>query len=194
MNSPETPRLTRDDVAHVANLARLTLTDDELDAFTGQLADVLDHAADLEALDLEARIARCVEIKAEVVAADERESGRRAVLNYGHTLGHALETTGGYGLRHGEAVAIGLVYAAELGRALGRIDDERVAEHRRIVTGYGLPGRIPDDAVDGELLAAMGRDKKAVDGLTFALDGPSGVEVVSGVDETLVADTLASAR
>ncbi|MDP6975026.1 MAG: 3-dehydroquinate synthase family protein [Acidimicrobiales bacterium] len=149
---------------------------------------------DLEALDLEARIARCVEIKAEVVAADERESGRRAVLNYGHTLGHALETTGGYGLRHGEAVAIGLVYAAELGRALGRIDDERVAEHRRIVTGYGLPGRIPDDAVDGELLAAMGRDKKAVDGLTFALDGPSGVEVVSGVDEALVADTLASAR
>ena len=128
------------------------------------------------------------------MAADERESGRRAVLNYGHTLGHALETTGGYGLRHGEAVAIGLVYAAELGRALGRIDDERVAEHRRIVTGYGLPGRIPDDAVDGELLAAMGRDKKAVDGLTFALDGPSGVEVVSGVDETLVADTLASAR
>ncbi|MDP6975705.1 MAG: Asp-tRNA(Asn)/Glu-tRNA(Gln) amidotransferase subunit GatC [Acidimicrobiales bacterium] len=53
MNSPETPRLTRDDVAHVANLARLTLTDDELDAFTGQLADVLDHAADLEALDLD---------------------------------------------------------------------------------------------------------------------------------------------
>ena len=149
---------------------------------------------DLDDLDLVARIARCVEIKAAVVADDERETGRRAVLNYGHTLGHALETTGGYGLRHGEAVAIGLVYAAELGRALGRIDDERVAEHRRIVEGYGLPARIPGDAADAELLDAMGRDKKAVDGLTFALDGPDGVEVVAGVQESLVEQVLACAR
>ena len=149
---------------------------------------------DLDDLDLVARIARCVEIKAAVVADDELEVGRRAVLNYGHTLGHALETTGGYGLRHGEAVAIGLVYAAELGRALGRIDDERVAEHRRIVEGYGLPARIPGDAADAELLDAMGRDKKAVDGLTFALDGPDGVEVVAGVQESLVEQALACVR
>ena len=67
---------------------------------------------DLADLAFEQRVARCVEIKAEVVAADEREAGRRAVLNYGHTLGHAIETTGRYDLRHGEAVAIGLVYAA----------------------------------------------------------------------------------
>ncbi|HJL76094.1 MAG TPA: 3-dehydroquinate synthase family protein [Acidimicrobiales bacterium] len=149
---------------------------------------------DLAGLDLEDQIALCVGIKARVVADDEREAGRRAVLNYGHTLGHALEATGGYGLRHGEAVAIGLVYAAELGRALGRIDDERMAEHRRIVEGYGLPTCIPDDADDAELLAAMGRDKKAVDGFTFALDGPAGVEVVAGVEVSLVEQVLDRVR
>ena len=104
---------------------------------------------DLDGLALDERVARCIEIKAEVVAADEREAGRRAVLNYGHTLGHAIETTGRYDLRHGEAVAVGLVYAAELGRALGRIDDERVAEHRRVVDGYGLSGSLPVGADPG---------------------------------------------
>ncbi len=127
--------------------------------------------SDLDGLSLEERVARCVEIKAQVVAADEREAGRRAVLNYGHTLGHAIETTGRYDLRHGEAVAIGLVYAAELGRALGRIDDDRVAEHRRIVEGYDLPIRLPDGTDPDELLAVMARDKKALTGLTFVLDG-----------------------
>ena len=76
-------------------------------------------------------------IKADVVAADEREDPAnrrgRAILNYGHTLAHALETAGRYDLRHGEAVAIGLVYAAELARRLGRIDDARVVEHHREV-------------------------------------------------------------
>ena len=74
------------------------------------------------------------------MAGDERESGRRASLNYGHTLGHALEIAGGFDLRHGEAVAVGLVYAAELARVLGRIDDARVDEHRRVVGAYDLPG------------------------------------------------------
>ena len=81
---------------------------------------------DLDALPLDERVAACVRIKADVVASDEREGGRRATLNYGHTLGHALETAGRYDLRHGEAVAIGLVYAAELAHRLGRIDASRV--------------------------------------------------------------------
>ena len=151
-------------------------------------------ADDGPGLTLEQRVARCVQIKAEVVAADEREAGRRAVLNYGHTLGHALETTGRYDLRHGEAVAIGLVYAAELARSLGRIDDERVAEHRRVVDGYGLSGALPAGADPDELMAAMGRDKKAIDGLTFVLDGPDGVEVVSGVDAGVVRSTIGAVR
>ena len=149
---------------------------------------------DLDGLDLEEQVAACVRIKAAVVAEDEREGGQRALLNYGHTLAHALETTGRYDLRHGEAVAVGLVYAAELARALGRIDEDRVAEHRRVVAGYDLPTRLPPDADAEELVTTMGRDKKATDGLTFALDGPRGVEVVAGVDPDVVRDVLEVVR
>jgi 5-deoxy-5-amino-3-dehydroquinate synthase len=141
---------------------------------------------DLLALDLERRVARCVQIKAEVVGTDERESTSnptgRALLNYGHTLGHALEGAGHYDLRHGEAVAIGLVFAAELAAGLGRIDAARVARHREVVAAYGLSSALPNWAEPAELLAWMGRDKKAVDGLTFVLDGPDGCEMISGVD------------
>jgi 5-deoxy-5-amino-3-dehydroquinate synthase len=141
---------------------------------------------DLLALPLTERIAACVRIKAEVVAADEREDPAstrgRATLNYGHTLAHALETAGRYDLRHGEAVAVGLVYAAELAHRLGRIDGARVVEHRRVTEAYGLRTALPEGVDHGELLTLMARDKKAVDGLTFVLDGPDGVEVVTGVD------------
>src|SRR5690606_21382368 len=136
---------------------------------------------DRNALDRDDRIARCVEIKAEVVASDETEAGRRALLNYGHTLAHALETAGGYGLMHGEAVGIGLVYAAHLAHHLGRIPSERVDEHRAVVGGYDLPTRVPPGLEPEALVALMGRDKKAVSGLTFVLDGPRGVEVVDDV-------------
>jgi 5-deoxy-5-amino-3-dehydroquinate synthase len=143
---------------------------------------------DLLAMDLAARIARCVEIKAAVVGDDERESiasdnrRGRAILNYGHTLAHALEVEGDHDLRHGEAVAIGLVFAAALARVLGRIDDGRVAEHLRVVgEEYGLDTQAPTGADRARLVDLMARDKKAVDGLTFVLDGPGGVEVVADV-------------
>jgi 5-deoxy-5-amino-3-dehydroquinate synthase len=139
---------------------------------------------ELDELPIDERVAACVRIKADVVASDEREGGRRAILNYGHTLAHALETAGHFDLRHGEAVAIGLVYAAELAHGLGRIDAERVAEHRRVVGAYDLPGTLPDGVDVDELVALMGRDKKAVDGITFVLDGPDGVEPVTGVERT----------
>jgi 5-deoxy-5-amino-3-dehydroquinate synthase len=131
--------------------------------------------------NLDERVAQCVAIKAEVVAGDEREGGRRATLNYGHTLGHALETAGRYDLRHGEAVAIGLVFAAVLAERLGRIDRARVEEHRQVVGGYDLPMKLPPDADTAQLLELMARDKKAVSGLTFVLDGPGGVETVTGI-------------
>jgi 5-deoxy-5-amino-3-dehydroquinate synthase len=150
---------------------------------------------DFDALDLEARIARAVAIKAEVVAADEHETtGRRARLNYGHTLAHALETLGQYDLRHGEAVAVGLVFAAELAGALGRIDEARIADHRRVVAGYDLPLQLPPHADAAELVTLMARDKKAVNGLTFVLDGPVGVEQVVDVDPQVVEATLARLR
>ena len=137
---------------------------------------------ELDALPLDERVAACVRLKADVVAADEREGGLRATLNYGHTLAHALETTGRYDLRHGEAVAVGLVYAAELAHALGRIDADRVAEHRRVVATYDLPATLPAGSDPDELVEVMGRDKKAINGLTFVLDGPDGVEVVTEVE------------
>jgi 5-deoxy-5-amino-3-dehydroquinate synthase len=141
-------------------------------------------------LPLDEAVAACVRCKADVVGSDERESGRRAILNYGHTLGHALETAGEYDLRHGEGVAIGLIYAAELARRLGRIDAARVAEHRKVVAAYDLPMALPPGS-DPELLVDLfSRDKKAVDGVTFVLDGPDGVEPVRVDDRALLLDTL----
>jgi 5-deoxy-5-amino-3-dehydroquinate synthase len=144
---------------------------------------------------LEDAVLACVATKADVVASDEREGGRRALLNYGHTLAHAIETTGRFDLRHGEAVAVGLVFAARLARRLGRIDDARVAEHDKLVAGYGLPDRLPHGASDEDLVVVMGRDKKATgDGLTFVLDGPRGLEVVRGVPVAAVTATLDELR
>jgi 5-deoxy-5-amino-3-dehydroquinate synthase len=146
---------------------------------------------------IEEQVARCVAIKAAVVAEDEREGGRRMILNYGHTLGHALEGAALSGdhpdwdLRHGEAVAIGLLFAAQLARRLGRIDQARVDEHRRVIGSYDLPADLPPGAGTEELLAFMGRDKKAQQDLTFVLDGPDGVEPVRGVATRDVVATLA---
>jgi 5-deoxy-5-amino-3-dehydroquinate synthase len=151
---------------------------------------------DMRETDMEEQVARCVAIKAEVVAADEREGDRRMILNYGHTLAHALEGAGmtdhpEWDLQHGEAVAIGLIFAALLARRLGRIDDARVAQHRAVVGGYDLPMDLPRGAVASELVTFMGRDKKAQQDLTFVLDGPRGVEPVRGVADADVLATLA---
>lgn len=148
----------------------------------------------LDDLPLDEQVAACVRIKAAVVGADERETGGRALLNYGHTLAHALETGGQHDLRHGEAVAIGLVFAAELAERMGRIDGEAVREHRRVVGAYDLPSSIPEGHDDDELIALMGRDKKALTELTFVLDGPQGVEVVTGVSDDNIRSALAAVR
>jgi 5-deoxy-5-amino-3-dehydroquinate synthase len=161
------------------------------------LGDALpaDQRSPLLDLALEDQVARCVAIKAAVVAADERESDRRMVLNYGHTLAHALEAAAfgpdsPWDLRHGEAVAIGLVFAAELAKRMGRIDDAKVALHRKVVTGFDLPTELPAGATAAQLVSFMARDKKARHDLTFVLDGPGGVEPVHGVPEADVVATL----
>ncbi|MEM7287811.1 MAG: 3-dehydroquinate synthase family protein [Actinomycetota bacterium] len=151
-------------------------------------------AGDLRPLSLEEQIVRCVQLKADVVADDEREGGRRAILNYGHTLAHALEIAGSFDLRHGEAVAVGLVYAAEVARRLGRIDADRVQQHRDIVAHWELEHRLPAGAEPTELVELFHRDKKAVDGLTFVLDGERGVEAVKVNDEPLLLDALEAMR
>jgi 3-dehydroquinate synthase len=112
-------------------------------------------------------IGRACEIKADVVSKDEREGGLRAILNYGHTLGHAVETTENYTMRHGEAVAIGMVYISRFAHRLG-LCDARVPERiKELVTSFGLPSslralnRRPTAA---QLLDVMQVDKKAEDG------------------------------
>ncbi len=147
---------------------------------------------------LEEQVAACARIKAAVVAADERESGQRVRLNYGHTLAHALEAAaapgepgaGRWDLRHGEAVAVGLAFAARLARRLGRIDDARVGQHDRVLAAFDLPGDLPAGADASTLLPYLGRDKKAHQDLAFVLDGPDGVELVPRVDADAVVATL----
>ncbi|HZP31674.1 MAG TPA: 3-dehydroquinate synthase [Acidimicrobiia bacterium] len=120
---------------------------------------------------LEPVVAGCAAIKAEVVTGDPREeSGLRATLNYGHTLAHALETAAGYDLLHGEAVAVGLVFAGHLATALERITPAQLDLHLELVSHLGLPTRVPSDTASAsELLDLMRRDKKAHGGLTFVL-------------------------
>ncbi|MET0902536.1 MAG: 3-dehydroquinate synthase family protein [Acidimicrobiales bacterium] len=168
--------------------ALATLPPRELRSGQGELAKY--HfltGEDLLALDLSERIAAAVRIKAEVVAGDEREDPHnrrgRAILNYGHTLAHALEIETAHDLRHGEAVGIGLAYAAALARRLRRIDDGRVADHHRVLRAYELDAALPPGVDHDRLVALMARDKKAIGGLTFVLDGADGVEVVPGIDE-----------
>ena len=111
-------------------------------------------------------VAACARQKAAVVAADEREErGERAVLNFGHTVGHAVEAATAYGrYLHGEAVAIGMVAAARVSRAIGCCDDATVERIRKIVGRLGLPGEIPADVARERLVAAMRADKKSAGG------------------------------
>ncbi len=105
-------------------------------------------------------VERTVRVKARVVGADLTEQGVREILNYGHTLGHAIERAEGYRWRHGDAVSVGLVYAAALGRRLGRLDDATADRHRAVLAALGLPTTYRRAAFD-ELLDTMRIDKKA---------------------------------
>ena len=172
-----------------------TLPERELRSGFGELAKYHFLTGDpLSEMELEDRIVRAVQIKAGIVNQDEKEQGIRALLNYGHTLGHAIESAGSYEVKHGEAVAIGLIYAAELAHTLGRISYERVQEHRQVVASYDLPCAVPTAVTDEDLMSAMTRDKKAVDGYTFILDGPKGPEIVKGVEEVAIQEALRKVR
>jgi 5-deoxy-5-amino-3-dehydroquinate synthase len=151
-------------------------------------------AGDLRGLAVADQIAASVRRKAEIVTADEHDEGLRNLLNYGHTLGHALERATDFELRHGEAVGIGTVFAGQLAFALGRIDASRAAEHWDVVQSYGLPTVLPDGVDLADLITFMRRDKKAISGLSYVLDGPGGPELVSGVPEDVVHAVLGEMR
>ncbi len=147
-------------------------------------------AGDLRHRPVAEQIRESVRTKAEIGSEDERDEGRRHLLNYGHTLGHALELETGFALRHGEAVAVGTVFAGRLAGALGRISQVRVDLHVEVVGHYGLPWRLPVEADVSSLISLMRLDKKAHGDLAFVLDGPRGAELVHDVPEQAVLDCL----
>ena len=133
-------------------------------------------------------IRRAIAVKAAVVAADEKESALREILNYGHTLAHAIERRERYQWRHGAAVSVGLVFAAELARLAGRLDDATVARHRDILTSLGLPVSYDADALP-QLMESMAGDKKTRSGVLrfVVLDGLAKPGRLEGPDPALLA-------
>lgn len=126
-------------------------------------------------------------VKARIVSADFRETGEREFLNYGHTLGHAVEHAERYQWRHGAAVSVGLMFAAELGRITGSLDDAAVERHRRILGSLTLPLTYPA-ARWPALLETMQRDKKARAGMLrfVVLAGVGKPQILAGADESLL--------
>jgi 5-deoxy-5-amino-3-dehydroquinate synthase len=145
---------------------------------------------DLRGLPLLDQITASIRMKARVVSQDERGAARH-LLNYGHTLGHALEIATDFEIGHGEAVGIGTVFAGRLAGRLGRIGAARIREHVEVVAGYGLATGLPAGVDLGQLVAIMRLDKKASGNLTFVLDGPRGPELVTKVAAPDVLATLA---
>lgn len=143
-------------------------------------------------------VRRGIAVKARVVSADLRESTStgaqvgRELLNYGHTLAHAIEKRENYRMRHGDAVGIGMMYVAELARLLGKIDDDLAERHRRVLSAIGVPTTYQDDAWR-ELRAAMGLDKKTRGStLRFiVLNDLGSAEICAGPDEGVLAEAYA---
>ncbi|MFD8963207.1 3-dehydroquinate synthase, partial [Streptomyces anulatus] len=132
-------------------------------------------------------IERSIRVKAEVVSSDLKESGLREILNYGHTLAHAIEKNERYKWRHGAAVSIGMVFAAELGRLAGRLDDATADRHRSVLASVGLPLAYRGDQWP-KLLENMKVDKKSRGDLLrfIVLDGIGKPTVLEGPDPAVL--------
>lgn len=175
-----------------------TLSDRERRAGLGEVAKcwLLEGrgAHELATTPLSALVELSVRLKADVVSRDEQESATRVLLNYGHTLGHALEILAlerdGDALRHGEAVAIGLAFAVRLAKELGRVSSDEVANHDAVLGTLGLERRLPATFDVDDIVEAMRHDKKAHHDLSFVLPGLEGFALVRGVDPQLVHNVL----
>jgi 3-dehydroquinate synthase len=170
----------------IADADFLAWIDRELPSLRGGDETALQHA-----------IYRSCEIKAQIVAADERESGQRALLNLGHTFGHAIEAAMGYGAwLHGEAVGLGMLMAVELSRRLDRLSARDVAGIAALIARSGLPTRLPDDIATETLLGYMAGDKKVLDGelRLVVLDAIGRGAIVSGVPSGVLGEVIDAAR
>lgn len=198
-----TPAAVLCDLDHLATLPPVDLAAGLAEVVKGgfvgdpQILDVVETQAsavqDPASAALREVIERKIKVKAKVVAADLRESHLREVLNYGHTLGHAIEHHEGYRMRHGEAIAIGMVFAAELAHRTGRIDATLLARHRRLLGGLGLPTGY-DRADFEDLLTALRRDKKARGAMLrfVVLEGVGAPTRLEGPDEQLLREAYAA--
>ncbi len=161
--------------------------------FFASLEASVDQIGRREADSLTKCIARCCQCKAAIVEEDEREtSGRRAILNYGHTYGHAIEAVFGYGrFLHGEAIAIGMTCAARLARDLGMVQDSFVERQTELFRKMKLPVKCPTERHD-ELIASMKHDKKVARGkLKLILPvGVGEVVVLAAPDDQRILDSL----
>lgn len=153
----------------------------------GLLEDNLEQVTNPHSAVLRELIERAVQVKADIVSGDLKESNERQMLNYGHTLGHAIELAERYQYRHGAAVAVGMTFAAELARSVGRLDDATVEQHKRVLEGVGLPTSYPGDRW-AMLLDGIRRDKKnRGEQLRFVLLEAQGAPVIYDVpDESLL--------
>jgi 3-dehydroquinate synthase len=157
------------------------------------LEDNMDHLRERDTGALAHAIRRSCELKAEIVALDEREAGPRALLNLGHTFGHAIETLEGYGTwLHGEAVAAGMVMAARLSARLGRLSASDAQRLERLISRAGLP-ITPPTITSERWLDAMGRDKKNDSGriTLILLDALGSAHIEKNVPQAELAATLA---
>ncbi|WP_214365959.1 3-dehydroquinate synthase [Pseudonocardia sp. H11422] len=160
-----------------------------LDLIERDPAAALDPTGDV----LPELVRRSIQVKVDVVSADLRESHLREILNYGHTLGHAIERREDYTWRHGAAVSVGLVFAAELARAAGRLDDATADRHRAVLTALGLPvSYVP--GVLPELVETMRGDKKTRSGMLrfVVLDGLARPARLEGPDPELLEQAYAA--
>jgi 3-dehydroquinate synthase len=150
--------------------------------------DILAHGESLVTI-----IKRSCEIKADVVSQDEREAGLRAILNFGHTIGHAIETVTGYKkYLHGEAISIGMAAAADIAVKMGIMQRQEAERIKELVRMYNLPCTVPGDLNPGDLIAAMAVDKKAKSGrLNFVLPESIGtVRIEKDIDKKLIKEVL----
>lgn len=183
-----TTLMDRDRVSGLAEIYKVARIGD------GELLELLRHGAPEDPLAWSDVIARSIAVKARVVEEDERDHGRRRALNFGHTVGHALERLlGPEAVRHGEAVAMGMGPAARIARGRGLVDRELCERQTRDLERLGLPYDVPAGVDARDLLAVMGVDKKRRPGEThtFALPtGEVGMRIVEDVSEEEIRDAL----
>ena len=195
------PRLVISDIDILKTLTAGDLSDGLAEAikygviwdeeFFTYIEENLDRIKSLDAEALEAIVFRSAKIKAEVVGKDERDFGIRNILNYGHTIGHAVESVSDFKVQHGEAVAIGMLAAARISNKLGILDKNEVGRLKEVIARAGLPTQIPTLQFE-KMIQAMKHDKKIMQGkIRFVLPKTIGeVLITEEVSPSIVEQVL----